>query len=316
MLTTPAGAAEQLPSAYEANILFHPTSTNGAVDAIEVVIELTGGPTDGAAFSAPVVYPGAPGVAERIKNLVVTDAKGEVALAVSEDPAQPGGFPYLRHWKAQRSVTYPVKIGYRALIQPAGGPKGPAFAIRAVGGGVAGSGAGFLLLPDDEGIARTNIRWDLSALPTGSFASTSFGDGDFTQNGSPLQLLNSWLVAGPAGRYPQQGSVNGFASAWLGKPTYDVNAAARFSADGYHYLASYFPHLRPSPQYRVYFQFRDAEPYGGGTALTQSFMLSQGPVKPGETPEAPRTTIFHEMIHQWVGMIDAPMGVSSWFSEG
>ncbi|MGC4252614.1 MAG: hypothetical protein QM605_14400, partial [Sphingobium sp.] len=45
-------------------------------------------------------------------------------------------------------------------------------------------------------------------------------------------------------------------------------------------------------------------------------MLSQGPVKPGETPEAPRTTIFHEMIHQWVGMIDAPMGVSSWFSEG
>lgn len=28
------------------------------------------------------------------------------------------------------------------------------------------------------------------------------------------------------------------------------------------------------------------------------------------------SSLFHEMIHQWVGGIDAPQGVSSWFSEG
>ena len=63
-------------------------------------------------------------------------------------------------------------------------------------------------------------------------------------------------------------------------------------------------------------QFRDAPPFGGGTALTHSFMLSRGPSAPGDPDRNPQSTLFHEMIHQWVGGIDAPAGESSWFSEG
>ena len=55
-------------------------------------------------IAAPIIYPGAWKVAERIKDLKVTDADGEVPLAATDDPPQPGGFPYYRHWKAQRAV--------------------------------------------------------------------------------------------------------------------------------------------------------------------------------------------------------------------
>jgi predicted metalloprotease with PDZ domain len=46
-------------------------------------------------------------------------------------------------------------------------------------------------------------------------------------------------------------------------------------------------------------------------------MLSGGPKSGEETGGAPpRATFFHEMIHQWVGQIEGPPGVTSWFSEG
>ena len=80
-------------------------------------------------------------VADRVQDLTVTDAKGAVPLASVDDPAAPGGFPYFRHWTAQRPVSYPVTISYRSAVQPAGAPQGPPFGIRPSGGGVSGAGA-------------------------------------------------------------------------------------------------------------------------------------------------------------------------------
>jgi hypothetical protein len=297
-----------------AAIVLRPLSEGGAVDAIEV--DMTLGLSGELRFDAPVVYPGAPGTADRMKNIVVTDRKGTVPLTVTEDPPVPGGFPYMRHWKADRAVVGPVKVRYRALVQPPNGPGGPAFGIRAVGGGVAGSGSTLLLVPDRVSITTTSVRWDLSAMPKGTTAAMSHGDGNFTIGGPPAQLTQSWFMAGPLGRYPAKGQANGFSGYWLGTPTFDAPRELAWTARAHSYLVNHFPHLRPAKPYRVFLQFRQEPPFGGGTALYQSFMLSRGPLRAGEARVAPRLTLFHEMIHMWVGGIEAPIGVQSWFSEG
>ncbi|MEH3158350.1 MAG: hypothetical protein PGN08_05065 [Sphingomonas taxi] len=310
-LIAPVPAAAQT-----ATLTLRPAVAEGAVTAVDVTLEWTQGPA-ALALSAPIVYPGSPGVAARMTGITVTDAAGAVPLATRDDAPVPGGFPYFRHWTAGRAVTYPLRLSYRVGLQPAGSGNGPPFGLRAVGGGMVGAGSTMLLLPDDAKVADTQVRWDLSALPKGSIASTSLGDGPhFTFKGGPDALAQAWILAGPAGRYPVAGATGGFSAAWLGKPTFDAPAEMAFTARGHTYLASYFPHLKPTPPYRVFLQFRDQPPFGGATALTQSFMLSRGPLQPGEAPVAPRSTLFHEMIHQWVGGIQEPNGIASWFAEG
>ena len=204
-----AGAASALAFGAQAaprlETVLKPVRDGGAeVVAIEVRSVLTQG--EGLVLSAPVTYAGVRGVADRVQDLTVTDAQGVVPLASADDPAAPGGFPYFRHWTAQRAVTYPVKISYRSAVQPAGAPQGPPFGIRPSAGGVSGAGAGFLVLPEKFGEAELKLRWDLSGLAKGSTAVASFGDGDVTLTGSPEKLRQAWYMAGPMGRYPTTGA--------------------------------------------------------------------------------------------------------------
>ena len=56
-------------------------------------------------LSAPVIYAGVPGIADRVKDLEVRDDKGVVPLTLSEDAKVPGGFPNYRHWTAARPTA-------------------------------------------------------------------------------------------------------------------------------------------------------------------------------------------------------------------
>lgn len=312
-----AGALALLTGAAKpetAAIVLRPVTDGAAVTAID--IDMTLNVTGELKLDAPVVYPGAPGTADRMTNIVVTDRRGTVPLTMTEDKAVPGGFPYMRHWTSDRAVAGPVKVRYRTLIQPPKGPGGPAFGVRAVDKGVAGAGSTLLLVPDRPAIAKTSVKWDLSALPKGSIAAMSHGDGNFTVAGPPAVLTQDWFMAGPLGRYPAKGAADGFSGYWLGTPTFDAPKELAWTARAHKYLVEHFPHLRPAQPYRVFLQFRTEAPFGGGTALHQSFMLSRGPLREGEQRIAPRLTLFHEMIHMWVGAIEAPVGIQSWFSEG
>src|SRR5690606_36384015 len=112
-----AGALALLTAAAqpeEAVVTFRPVSENGAVAAIDVTMTLD---VEGALkLDAPVVYPGAPGTADRMRTITVTDRDGAVPLTISEDPPVPGGFPYFRHWQADWPVSGPVRVSYRALV--------------------------------------------------------------------------------------------------------------------------------------------------------------------------------------------------------
>lgn len=267
-------------------------------------------------LSAPIVYAAVPGIADRVKDLVVADPQGIVPMRASDDPAAPGGFPYFRHWRAQRDVSFPLIITYRSEVQPVGNRNSPPFGIRPAAGGVSGGGSGFLLIPANVPTRQSRVRWDLSDLERDSIASSSFGDGDFTLDGPPAALMQGWFLAGPAGRYPAEGDVNGFSATWLGAPPWDPRIEMAEAARIYTYLGRTFDYLGPPPRYRMFTRILDTPPFGGGTALTDSFMLSRGPARADESDAAPRGLIFHEMIHGFVGQIDAPQGIASWFSEG
>lgn len=289
----------------------------GEVTAIEVRSTLDGMPAEAGPFSlaAPVVYAALRGVADRVTDLEVRDAQGVVPLTASDDPPAPGGFPYFRHWKAERPVSYPVTISYASKVQPAGSPNGPPFGIRPAAGGVSGAGSGFLVIPEHVKAGTSTVRWDLSGFAPGAAGITSFGEGQFTVQGPPSRLMQGWYMAGPLNRHPASGDADGYSGAWLGKAPFDVAREMAWAADVYAYLDRSFGYL-PAPRYRVFMRFLDTPPFGGATALTQSFMLSRssGPLDP--KAEGPRRTLVHEMTHQWTGGIEAPQGVSSWFSEG
>lgn len=308
-----------LPAGREAafTLRLHPVRAGGEVRAVEVLSSIAALPDSlrsSLVLRAPVVYPGVAGVADRITNLDVRDGAGPVPLQVEEDPPVPGGFPYYRHWHAERAVRPPVSISYTSLVQPSGGADGPPFGLRPTAGGVSGAGAAFLLLPDIDGPVDLRLSWDLSGLAPGSVGIATLGEGDVSAKHTLGEVGSSWFLAGPAGRYPDAGQATGFTAAWLGTPPFDARAEMAATAAMYRSLADVFGYLDPAPEYRVFMRILDEPPFGGGTALANSFMLSRGPATGPEEP--PRDTFVHEMVHMWVGGIQAPNGVSSWFSEG
>jgi hypothetical protein len=289
---------------------------DGEVDAIAVHTELTAAvlPADGRlSLSVPVVYPGAPGIADRTDALRMQDANGNVPLDVTDDAAAPGGFPYYRHFRTARAVTLPLTYSYRSRV-PRTAPRGPPFGLLAAFDGVSGAGAGFLVLPELVGSATQSVRWDLSAMRTGARAATSFGDGDFTISGDITRLRDGWLMAGTLGSAPTTSDSVRLKAYWLGEPAWDAELEMRWTAQMYDWLGKAYGTLTPLPPYRVFIRVGT---WRGGTALDNSFLVSAPPR--GDTTiafDGPRETITHELGHLFVGQIDAPDGISSWFTEG
>ena len=318
--SAPAPAEPELSSDYQ--VTLKPTLTDaGEVDAIEVRAvldsELAPG-EDRLQLMVPIAYVMVTGIAERTLDLKVTDRQGEIPLSFEDGEPVPGGFPYFRTFTAERGVSFPVEISYRSLVQPPNTPGGPAFGIRPSKGGVSGSGAGFMLYPSNTMAETSVLDWDLSAFgsddPVGV---TTYGAGRVEVDRSPGQLVQAWLMAGPAGRYPKAADDSRFHGYWLGDFPYEVEAELEFTEHMYQFLGEFFTHLDPAPRYTVFLRQLDTPPYGGATALYNSFMLSRGPAREEEFGQpGPRQTFVHEMLHQWVGFIAEDHGNATWFNEG
>ena len=125
-------------------------------------------------------------------------------------------------------------------------------------------------------------------------------------------------MAGPAEHFPEDLSGSDFRAYWLGDFPFDERAGMAFTAQMYGYFEGYFDHLDPAPEYRVFMRRLDTPPFGGGTALANSFMLSRGPQTAVEdsADAGIRTVFVHELLHQWVGFVEGGSIDENWFSEG
>ena len=317
-LAVGVGSGQSQPAAEPAfDAVFKPVRDGADVTAIAVRETIRGLPADRPlVLSAPVVYAGVPGIADRVKDLEVRDDQGAVPLIVSEDAKVPGGFPYFRHWTTGRPTTGTIRVSYRSIVQSPDAARGPPFGLRAVGGGVSGAGSGFLVYPE-MGRADLRVTWDTSELAPGSTAIASWGEGETRWHDTPRSLTQAWIIAGAVGRFPAKGSINGFSAAWLGQAPFDAPGEMAWASRLYDFFGKSYRYLDPPPPYRVFMRFLPPGPgVSGGTALPRSFMLSAAAGAPSPGASAPHGTLAHEMTHQWVGGIAERDGINSWFSEG
>ena len=316
----PAAAAESGAAAAkpEAEISLHPVRGQGeqvtAIEVSSVYRGELGGAADAFHLKAPIVYAGRTGMADAVHELVVQDADGRVPLGIADDPADPGGFPYYRHWRAERPVVAPVTVSYR--VTPAAQPlRGPQFDFSAHGGGVSSGGMALFVLP--QGLdASWRVRWDLDDLAPGAFAASTHGEGALELEGPGDRLVQAYYMAGPLGRFAAEDTNSSFHAYWLGRTRFDAPAEMAWTAEAYAYLRRFFRD-DTTPAYRVFVRAVPAEQGLGGTALGNSFMVGvpEGDPEPGA--QAPRGTLFHEMGHLFVGgLAGEPPGGAAWFAEG
>jgi len=288
----------------------------GKILHVEVALDVFPAAGAGAApfgLKAPVKYTNITGITDRIEDLQLTDDQGPLDLKKPDDISEYGGMVIWRKWQSVRATAGTVKVRFRARVPKFESRPGPPFDLRLSGGGVSGAGCGFIALPDSESSFTLRLHWDLKNLKPGSTGRMTMGDGDFETVGTVGQVFNSFFIAGPLGRYPEQGTVDGFSTAWLGTPEFDVRKLMEGAARSYATLRSFFRDT-VTPSYRFFMIIGAENPGVGGTALQDSFMLYI-PEK-AEYAKAARGTIAHEMTHKWTGGIEGPAGETFWFSEG
>jgi predicted metalloprotease with PDZ domain len=161
--------------------------------------------------------------------------------------------------------------------------------------------------PKRRRIRKISLRWDIAALPKGSTATSSFGEGDVALPDGPAdQLASTVFMAGPMKREPAVVSQDRLL---LGV---DGNAAFRSApADGlderlHGWMSGYFQD-KAVPPYRVFLRYNPINA-GGGTALTRSFLTTYGADTQGESLKG---TLAHEMIHTWT-----ESDAGQWYGEG
>jgi len=258
-------------------------------------------------LTLPIVIANTATVAETLTGLTATDADGEIPLAVQDDPA--GGLVWSRHWLAGRATRGPVLVRYVAPVDntPPTRGSGPPYALRTEGGGVSGVGNTFILLPEEKTVWKIGLRWDLRAMPQGSTATSSFGEGDVTLPDGPVdQLASTVFMAGPMKREPAVVSETGFSSAWLGEPPFHPAPLMAWTNRLHGWMSGFF-HDKSVPPYRVFLRYNPINA-GGGTALTRSFLTTYGLDTRGDSLKG---TLSHEMVHTWTGS-DA----GQWYGEG
>jgi len=310
--TQPAQATPGLELAFT----IRPVRDGGAEVVAAAVHEEIRGTLDQTArpftLRAPIVFTSRRGIADRIDSLLVRDASGAVPLVVQNDPEDPSGYTYYRHWRAERVVHPPVIVTYRMhpVAKPTGGPQ---YEFYAHGGGISGHGSQIFVLPESLGTANIELKWDLRELAPGSTAVTSLGEGDVRLRGRPDTLVSPFFLAGPLGRYEPPKANTGFFAYWLGQAEYDSKQEMQWLYQAYENMRSFY-HDPSSTPYRVFLR---AVGRGGGTASGRSFMGAVPAGNGDSTKRAPRVTIAHEIGHYFVGGLrGGPPGATPWYGEG
>lgn len=278
---------------------------------IEERIVLTG-PTRRLTLTAPLRFAGLVPLGSLVSDLTVMDADGRVGTSTSEVATAAGA---ARRWTSDRGLSGDVTVHYRLPLTPSA-QRGPPYGMKAAGLGVAGNSGSLLVLPELDGLHRSTLRWDLSRMAPGSSGVIAGGADTLVADGPPEALIDRWLMAGPL-KAGQKGTVNGFNAYTLGAPPFDAMEVMAWSRRIYTLLAETFGYLG-KPRYLLAIRALDAPSFATGTASVANgaslITLGSPTYIPGQDVESVKSTIVHEMTHNWVGQFSGRP--ASWFNEG
>lgn len=256
-------------------------------------------------FSMPIVIANTESVARSITVLEASDDAGKLPLDVRDDAAGP--LP-VRHWYSQRPVAGTVNIKYRAVFDntPPSRGAGPPIMPRIDGKGWSAAGSMFLLAPQAAGDYAIAVDWDLSEMAPGATAASSYGEGDFVLPAGPVARLGGTVfMAGELHRYPDVPGP-GFSASWSGSPPFDPAPLMNWAKDLHGWMSGFFG-ADPDQPYRLFLRFNPINA-GGGTALTNSFLLTYDD---RTRRDDLKSVLSHEMVHTWTRG-----GPGQWYGEG
>ncbi|MBS0332902.1 MAG: peptidase M61, partial [Proteobacteria bacterium] len=277
-LVSALGLMAFAPAPGDFSVALKPTAMDQAAGkgALDVTLRIpdADAPAGAAVLRLPIVIANTDTVATTLTGLSASDDAGPLPLGVRDDaPA----IEYSRHWIAGRAVKGTLTVRYRAPVDdtpPARG-SGPPYSLRTEGGGLSGVGNTFILLPEGPKARPITLSWDIAALPGGSGAMSSFGEGEVhLPAGPPDRLHRALFMAGPMHREPAAVKPTGFSGAWLGEPPFDPKPLMVWAGKLHGWMSGFFKDPA-EPPYRVILRYNPINA-GGGTALTNSFLLTWG----------------------------------------
>ncbi|WP_223575177.1 hypothetical protein [Xanthomonas citri] len=287
----------------------HDGTVNGLAVTEQIVLPDARAPLT---LMLPLALPAVPRNADAVTALQVSDARGDVALAIND--AGPSGDFALRRWTTQRAVGPQVTVRYRAALQPAQTGR-PPFSMKAAGLGVAGNSKSFVLLPEALDSAASTLTWDLSDLAPGAIGVATGGAGTLRIPGPPTVMDDLWLLAGPALAGQTQATA-GFNAYTIGQPPFDAAATMDWARRAYAVLTDAFGYM-DAPRYELLIRALPGTSHETGTARLAGggSLIAVGSVfSPMQNVQSVQSTIFHEMGHQWVGQLSN--AVEPWYAEG
>jgi len=244
-----------------------------------------------------------------IRDMALADDAGAVPVTAGHggkgqsDNAEDG-------WAIGRAVSGTLRVSYHVAVENVPMLRGgPPVQPRIDGDSVSSVGAGLIAAVATDKPYRIGIHWDLSKLPAGASAVTSWGDGDAMLPAGPLSRLgNTVFMAGRLHQTPQP--VTGpFMAVWGGTPTFDPAPSMEWTRK-LHGWMSHFWGDTSEPTYRVFIRYNPMNA-GGGAAFPHSFLMTWGT---GVNGANWKPILGHEMTHTWTALDS--IGDGKWYSEG
>ncbi|MBO6158778.1 MAG: hypothetical protein J6P72_05880 [Firmicutes bacterium] len=212
-----------------------------------------------------------------------------------------------------------VHLSYRIFprVLPENYRRSPCFDFRAEPLGLTGTGLFSLILPfqkpEDETRFQTSLSWNLSALPEGSRAILSLGEGEIHQQFTRKDLADTMFAVGKMQAIEEKNV--GFY--YFSDPPFDIKQLAAKVLPIYEYEKEYF--RDPSAGFRVFIRRDPFTPSGAGSACPYGFITTYScfdqPEQFANTEEL-LDLFLHEMTHTWPAMEDEATGEGTWFCEG
>lgn len=290
---------------------------SGRIGSVEITVrepvstDVAGSPL----VRMPLVTSNVQTAASTVWDIKAHDAVGPLALTYRDDPA--GQKPY-RHWIAARAVHGPVTIIYRVAINNAPNPLGaaPPFELRSEDAVFSGLTGAFLILPDTDRHYRLALHWNFAKLGGRVLGVSTLGLGNQTTTAaeSSEHLESIFVMGGRLTHEPGRPAADGFFSAWQGSPPFDARALLQWTHRLYAYYLKFFH--ASNTTYTVYLRRNPINP-GGGVEVQNSFV---GTFDQHTQVSDFKLTLAHEMVHTFVGALDAKSVkdelADSWFAEG
>jgi hypothetical protein len=190
VIATPVAAQRQagdrptvVDPAASIDIIVRPVR-NGSPDVqyAEIREQIVRSPGVTSADFAVQVPGGPPGIAAPpgLETVEMVDSQGSIPVRADSGNS--------RRWRAQRPVTFPVTVTFKARMWPPGTRTNPSYMLRAAEGAVSGQGSGILVTPTDGVNYAARFRWDLSDLAPGSITTSGLTDDNDVR--APLPTLS------------------------------------------------------------------------------------------------------------------------------